>query len=159
MGLINSEQEYFQDRLEEVFRRLTAQISFGVPVDVDTDGNASGQKSSEMRGTWVTLTLTAATGTATCTHNLNIPVTSIVGGADTANLPNVRWLQFGYEYGDRTGTNAAPAAPAGFSITLLKMSDATVTADAIDLLYEVVGFTPSATEPLSVTLYFIPAVR
>lgn len=145
--------------VDEILGWLTAGLSFGVPIDMRNDGTVGGQTVRHMKGSWVSLTLTATTGSVTCTHNLDIPTTSVTGAGGTANLPNVRWLLFGLEYGDRTGTNAAPAAPGAFTVNFLKMVNATVTRDAIDLRYAVSGFVPSATAPLSVTLYFVPAVR
>ena len=149
----------WHSKLEEIRTHLAGQLSLGAPIEMQGTTETTTQRSGNIRGSWVELTLTAATGTATCTHNLNIPITSVTGAGDTANRLNVRWFIVGAEYGDRTGTNAAPVAPGGFSVTLLKMSDATVTADAVDLLYAVNGFIPSATQPLYLSLFFIPAVR
>ena len=149
----------WHSRLEELRLALTGQLSFGAPTEMQGTTETSVQRIGNMRGSWVELTLTAPTGTATCTHNLGIPITSVTGAGDTANRLNVRWFIVGMEFGDRTGTNAAPAAPGGFSVNLVKMSDATVTTNAVDLLYAVNGFIPSATEPLYLSLFFIPAVR
>lgn len=146
--------EEWRYSLEELLRLLSGNLSFGVPLD-ENDRQLAGN----IRGAWVEKTLTAATGSTTFTHNLGIPVSAVTGAGDTANRLNVRWFVVGAEYGDRTGTNVAPSAPGGFSVNLLKMSDGTVTADAVDLRYAVNGFIPSATAPLYLSVYFIPAVR
>lgn len=159
MGLLDSGQTYLEDRFEELYRRLTAQISFGVPINVDSLGNEVGQKVSEVRGSWVELTLTAASGTTTVTHNLNIPITTVTGAGSTANRLNVRWFEVGMEFGDRTGANAQPAAPGGFTVQFMHMGSSAVTPDAVTLQYAVSGFLPSATAPLYVSLFVIPAVR
>lgn len=161
MGLLEGSHSSTNDllaRIEELQRALTAQLSFGTPIEVQGT-TETGQRVGNMRGSWVEATITAPTGTLTCTHNLGIPVTQVTGAGDTANRLNVRWFIVGAEFGDRTGTNAAPAAPGGFSVNLLKMSDGTVTSNAVDLLYSVNGFIPSATQPLYLSLFFIPAVR
>ena len=159
MGLLDGENTS-SPTVEEFLRRLTAQVSFGVPIDVNNAGTEVGQHVSEMRGSWVEISIISATGTVTCTHNLNIPISTVTGAGSTANRLNVRWLKFGYEFGSRTGAVAQPAAPAGaFTIEFLHMLSSAVTADAITLNYSVVGFTPTATTPLFVSLFFIPAVR
>lgn len=146
-------------RLEELYSQLSAQISFGVPVDVDTTATESGQHVSQIRGAWVELSLTATTGTATVTHNLSIPVSTVTGAGSTANRLNVRWFVVGTEFGSRTGAVAQPAAPAAFTIDFMHILSSAVTADAVSLLYSVTGFVPTATTPLFVSLYVIPAVR
>jgi hypothetical protein len=144
--------------LNDLLTLLTWQIGFGAPIDLDPTGAQAGQHISQIRGSWVTVSLTAATGTVTLTHNLNIPPTSVTGGGGTANLPNIRAIPMWKVYGDRTGATAAPAAPGGFEVDFLQMVNGTVTADAIDLLYSVNGFTPDATHPLQVTFFVLPAV-
>lgn len=147
-------------RLEEIYRLLTAQLTFGAPIDVDTTGAEVGQAIGHIRGAWVELSLTAATGTITVTHNLNIPQTALVGATSTANRLNVRWFVVGTEFGSRTGAVAQPAAPVGvFTIDFLHMLSSAVTADAVVLNYSVAGFVPAATTPLWVSLFVVPAVR
>src|SRR5258706_6888158 len=119
MGLLDFEKQQSETdktslRIESLLRNLAVGINFGTPIDVRDDGLVVGQRTGNLAGSWVTLTLTAATGNVAVTHNLDLPAIQQVGGAATANLPNVRWLVFGIEYGDRSGTNAAPAAPAAF---------------------------------------------
>jgi hypothetical protein len=151
-------KDEYANNFEELLRLFSGNLSFGVPIGSD-GASETGPVAGHIRGAWVEKTLTAATGSTTFTHGLNIPVIAVTGAGDTANRLNVRWFLVGAEYGDRTGTNAAPAAPGGFSVNLLKMSDATVTPDEVDLRYAVNGFIPSATNPLYLSLYFIPAVR
>lgn len=147
-------------RLEHIYRLLGAQLSFGVPIDLDSAGTEAGQRTSNIRGAWVELSLTAATGTVTVNHNLNIPPTALTGATSTANRLNVRWFVVGAEFGSRTGAVAQPAAPAGvFTVDFLHMLSSAVTADAITLQYSVSGFVPAATTPLFVSLFVIPAIR
>ena len=152
--------DVFSARLEEISRLLTAQLTLGAPIDVDTTGTEVGQTIGNIRGSWVELSLTAVTGTVTVTHNLNIPVTALVGATSTANRLNVRWIVAGSEFGSRTGAVAQPAAPVGvFTIDFLHMLSSAVTADAVVLNYSVAGFVPAATTPLFVSLFVVPAVR
>ena len=147
-------------QLEELRRELTAYLYFGTPIDVDQAGTEIGQRTGNVRGAWVELSLTAATGTVTVTHNLGIPITTVVGATSTANRLNVRWFVVGLEFGSRTGAVAQPAAPAGaHTFNLLHMLSSAVTTNAVTLQYSTSGFTPTATEPLFVSLFVIPAVR
>lgn len=146
-------------RFEELYRRLSAQVSFGVPVDINSLGTETGQTTANVRGTWVELTLASFSGTVAVTHNLSIPSTPLIGGVSTANRLNVRWFIVGLEYGSRTGAVAQPAAPGGFSLELLHMLSSAVTADSLTLQYSVTGFIPSATTPLYASLFVIPASR
>lgn len=137
--------------------RLNWGIGFGIPIDIDNNGAAAGQHVAEIRGSWVTVSITGTTGTVVLNHNLNIPPTSVTGAGGTANLPNCRWFLVGLEFGDRTGATAPPAAPAAHTVSFLKMSNGTVTADAITLQYAVAGFAPDATHPLTVTFFVVAA--
>lgn len=144
---------------EYVYRLLSTQLSFGVPVDVDTTGTEVGQRVGNMRGAWVELSLTAATGTVTVTHNLDIPITTLTGAGSTANRLNVRWFVVGAEFGSRTGAVAQPAAPAAFTVDFLHMLSSAVTTTSLVLNYSTTGFVPTATTPLFVSLFVVPAVR
>lgn len=147
-------------RFEEVYRNLSAELRFGSPLDVDSTGTEVGQHIGNVRGAWVELTLTAATGTVTVAHNLNIPSSPVVGGTSTANRLNVRWFVVGTEFGSRTGAVAQPAAPVGaHTFNLLHMLSSAVNADDLTLQYSTSGFTPTATTPLFVSLFVIPATR
>lgn len=147
-------------RIEALERLLAAQLSFGVPIDLNSSGAEVGQKLGNIRGAWVEVTLTAAVGTCAVAHNLNIPVSTVVGATSTANRLNVRWFVVGLEFGSRTGAVAQPAAPAAVHGTnFIHMLSSAVTADSFTLQFSANGFVPTATTPLFVSFFVIPATR
>lgn len=146
-------------RLEYLYRLFSTQLSFGVPIDIDPDGTEVGQRVGNIRGAWVELSLTAATGTVTVTHNLDIPITTLTGAGSTANRLNVRWFVVGMEFGSRTGAVAQPAAPGAFTVNFLHMLSSAVTTTSLSLNYSTTGFIPTATTPLFVSLFVVPATR
>ena len=147
--------EHLAREILTVKEELNGRIAFGHPETTATD--TSNGRLLNIEGSWVVMTLTAATGVYTCTHNLNIPTTTI--GANSAKPANVRWLMMGAEYGIKDGTSAAPADPGAFTVQLIRMINGTITADSINIRYSVSGFTPSATEPVTVTLFFTKALN
>ena len=146
-------------RLEYLYRQFSTQLSFGVPIDIDPNGTEVSQRVGNIRGAWVELSLTAATGTVTVTHNLDIPITTLTGAGSTANRLNVRWFVVGMEFGSRTGAVVQPAAPGVFTVNFLHMLSSAVTTTSLSLNYATTGFIPTATTPLFVSLFVVPATR
>lgn len=160
MGLINgtvqgSSPDLLVREIRTIKEEINGRISFGHPDTSLTD--SSNGRLLNIEGSWVILTLTDAAGVKTCTHNLGVPSTTV--GANSAKPANVRWMICGIEYGDKTGASAAPADPGGFAVDLIRMTNGTISADAINIRYSVTGFVPSATEPVTVSLFFVKAVN
>jgi hypothetical protein len=138
---------------------LDGGISFGHPQDPDSDtsttlagagGASAGHNGTleNINGSWVELALDtapAAGAPVTFTHNLNLEV-------PVSGSPNVRWLLFGASH-DGTGT------PASANVFFYFEEGDSVTANSIELTYGVAGLTVADASPLTVTLFFIPAVR
>jgi hypothetical protein len=125
--------------LEGIFR---AGLTFGVPVSISELGVASGQRSGNVRGSWVEKSVTAL-GTNTFTHNLNLPTPT--------GVLNVRWLLFGVRH---NGTGAG----AGDVVCSPIYQGGTVGSDSIDLYVTAAGArTVDGSNPLTLTMFFMPA--
>jgi hypothetical protein len=138
---------------------LDGGISFGHPQDPDSDtsttlagagGASAGHNGTleNINGAWVEVAVDTTPGPGvaiTFTHNLNLDV-------PVSGSPNVRWLLFGASH-DGTGT------PGSANITVYFEEGDTVAADSIQLTVGATGLTVDDTHPLTLTLFFIPAVR
>lgn len=138
--------------LEGVSLQLNQEVDMGVP----DDGSGTPSRGN-IRGQWVKVTVTSGLGGAfTFTHNFNLPLVVVPGRA--YNHPNIFWSCMRVVYGDRTGTNGAPAAGGATAHTSVyfRYGD-TVTANAIDLRVQS-DLTAGATTPIEVALYIHPGV-
>lgn len=152
-------------RIEAALRELVL-LGTIVNREIDTgypDDGTGAQRIANIRGSWVTVAITdqnqfgaGAGAPVTFTHNLNLPVLPVPTQA--YNLPNVTWELRRIVHGDRTGANAAPAAVvnAAHVDVHFRLGDA-VAANSIQLRVHS-GIIPSATEPLTLDLFFSPAV-
>ena len=159
--LVNPEdQKQVARALNEVLRTLDGGVSFGHPQDPasDTSTTLAGGTSTahngvleNINGSWVEIvvdaggTYTALGAAVTCYHNLNLEI-------PVSGSPNVRWFVAGASH-DGTGT------PANANVTVYFQEGDTVAADSIQLRVGATGLTVGDANPLTVTLFFIPAVR
>jgi len=144
---------------EEIQRVVDGDIEFGHPNDPEdiTSTTPAGSTSlahngnvQNIAGSWVEAKYTSANSTFTCYHNLfpdpeyTLPVTG---------EPNVRWLVFGFSHDGNT-IDAASTLSVDF------VEGDTVAANSIQLRLHAAGTrVVDATHPVTVTLFFIPAVR
>lgn len=147
---------HFEGRLASLVRQLNERLK---QVDQELDPGNPGVGTVELvrgnfAGQWVRAVVTAA-GLVTFTHNLGLPVVPVPGRA--YNHPNVTWFTR-FSFGDATGVNAAPAAPAAtlHSSLQFRFGDA-VTANAIELRVHT-DLAIGATAPLNVDIRFFPAI-
>ena len=130
-------------------------ISFGHPQDPASDSSTTlagagthNGTLENLNGSWVEITFNTSVtfgSSITCTHNLNLDI-------PVSTEPNVRWLIFGATH-DGTGDSGTYAIDAYF-----QDGDA-ITANSIDLFFGINDLTVNDASPLTVTLFFIPAVR
>lgn len=139
---------------------LNKEVSAGYPED-----ETGVPVSQNIRGGWARAVLTNANQLANgagapvvFTHNLNLPLVLVTGRA--YNHFNVYPVVVRAIYGDRSGTNAAPAAPAaaaGPTSLLLLLGDA-VTANTVAVrVYS--GLTIGATTPLTLDVFWAPCLK
>lgn len=144
------------NRMDGLVRPLNNRLQqIDTELDIGNPGFGSiPQVKGNLAGDWASAVLTSGS-LATFTHNLNLPVVPVPGQA--YNQCNVTWL-YRVIYGDRTGANAAPAAPAAnvHATLFFRLGDA-VTANSIELRVAT-GLTLSATTPLHIDCRFFPAV-
>ncbi len=154
-----NEPQSIVEQMEKIHQVVDGDIGFGFPNEeaAPTSSTAAGAAPTNHNGyvenivgSWVEATFTAADTAVTCYHNLfpdpeyNLPVTG---------EPNVRWLVFGFSH-DGTGANAASTLSVSFHET------DTVAVNSIELrCYVGGGRTIHADNPVTVTLFFVPAVR
>lgn len=145
--------------------RLASIINGGISIGYPDDGSSSATPLIDnITGAWASASLTNANqlgsgagAPVTFTHNLDLPLVAVAGRA--YNCPNVRWPLVNFTHGDRTGTNAGPAATANQAHNSVHfLVGDTVSANAIALRVHS-GLTPTATDPLLVEIFFTPAVR
>lgn len=143
--------------LGQLQKQANQEIEFGYP-----DDGAGTAAVQNIVGAWSSKLITGGLGGAfTFTHNLGTAaqktlLTVVPGRA--YNYANVRWAIVNFTHGDRTGTQAGPAAAANAahnSVHFL-LGDA-VTLDAIDLRVHS-NLTVNANNPLLVEIFFIPVV-
>lgn len=139
------------EHLGRVQRVLDGEVEFGNPQDptdpqstTRANGVAHNGTVLNVRGSWFEAAVTALNTNVTCTHNLGLPIVS-------ASSPNVRWLVFGWQH-DGTG------AGAGSSVSAVYVGGA-VTTNSIVLRFFAAGRTVDVIHPLTVSLFFVPAVR
>lgn len=131
-----------REETRALLRQLLQRISFGEPTPT---GNGL---LNNMEGSWVVLSVTDVASAYVCSHNLSVPVVS------TFVRPNVRWLVFGMEHSDAVSAGNAYDAP--FNV-YYRIGDP-ITEDAISLrLARVSNRTVDGSNPVTVTLFFIPA--
>lgn len=143
-------------REQRMLRILNGELSPGAPED-----EAGAAYSDNMRGKWARAVLTnvnqlgnGAGSPVTFSHNLNLPLVVVPGRA--YNQRNVIPWVIAWVFGDRTGANAAPAATANPAHNTLhfRLGD-TVAANSIQMRVHS-GLPITATEPLTVDVFFIP---
>lgn len=144
-------------RFRSVVEVVNGNIEFGNPQD-PTDptsttlaGSAAGAHPgtvSNILGSWVELDIDgtpALNAAVVCTHNLGVPL-------DPSLEPNVRWLLFGWRH---NGTGAGTGSPVSVGFT----TGDPITEDAISLRVFAATRTVDVTNPLRLTLFFVPAQR
>jgi hypothetical protein len=109
----------------------------------------------------------------TVTHNFNLPVyTFATPGPSTISLCNVRWIEVGWQRGDKTETSAgsrtttyaAPTVGPTYAIanaqtfSILREVGDPITSNSIDLRFHC-SVEPTDEEPIYVDFLMIPAVR
>lgn len=133
-------------------RILDNEVAFGMP-----DDGTGKRVLQNVKGSWATVDGITAAGVVTFTHRLNVPVLVVAGRA--YNHPNVVPALVRITYGDKTGVNAAPAAPAGgLNTSVFFRYGDSVTVDAIELRVAT-GLALAAATPLNVDIFFIPVVK
>ena len=144
-------------------REINGHLEFGYPDAAITNGQLV-----NMRGSWVTITLATVNDLGTgsnsavaglCTHNLDVQTHTVVGATNTETQLNVRWMVWGWTYGDFTGAvnpQVAATANATHVSCHYRVGDA-ITTNAIDMRFHS-DITPVAATPLKVDLFFIPAL-
>jgi hypothetical protein len=124
-----------QRTLIQLARIVNREIEFGNPADPDA---------ANIRGSWAEGTFTAVDTATTFTHNLEIPTNS--GGT-----PNVRWKKAMIRH-DGVGASPGP-------LSIEFVDGDTVTTTTIQLTLRSAGTrTIDGTHPVTVSLFFIPAV-
>lgn len=125
--------------LEDLFR---AGISFGVPVSRDSLGTAAGARTAHMRGNFVRVAVTSLNTNIAFAHNLNLQAPT--------GVVNVSWLVFGWRH-NNVGAGAGDTVSVGYI-------DGAITSDSISLRVFASGArTIDVTNPLTITLWFMPA--
>lgn len=150
--------------LNEILAKLDGGVTFGHPQDPtsDTSTTLAGGSSTahngvleNVNGSWVEIvvdaggTYTALGSPVTCYHNLNLEVVA-------SGSPNVRWFVCGWSH---DGTDGGSNNLAGATVAVGFKEGDTVAANSIQLRVGATGFTVGDSNPLTVTLFFIPAVR
>ena len=148
--------EQMSQAIGEIQQLLDGGVSFGHPQDPADDtsttlagagGTGAGHNGTlaNINGSWVEQGITTAGAATRFYHNLNLDVFS-------ATSPNVRWFVAGAAH-----SGSGVPATANFSV-YYDHGDA-VAADYIDLRIGASGITVSAEEPLTIVLFFVPALR
>lgn len=141
--------------LTELQRVVDRLIEFGNPNDPKGSDTLAGGGSPtthngelmNIRGSWVELRFEALDTALTANHNLNIPVYN--------SEVNVRWIVMGKRHDDvGAGGSGRESADVRF-IDTDSFDENTIELRA----FAAGGLTVDATNPLRVSLFFIPAVR
>lgn len=154
MSRVPEQGATFRD--QRMIRILNGELSPGVP-----QGDQGQIVTDNLLGNWARAVLTNANqlgagagAPVVFSHNLGVFPAPVPGRA--YNHRNaIPWV-VSWVHGDRTGANAAPAAAAnGAHVSLhFRLGDA-VTANSIALRVHS-GLVPTAAEPLTIDIFFIP---
>ena len=151
--------EQMSQAIGEIQQLLDGGVSFGHPQDPADDtsttlagagGASAGHNGTlaNINGSWVEQSITAL-GQQTFYHNLNLDVFS-------ASNPNVRWFIAGMSH---DGTDGGAGNLTGAAVSVIYKEGGTVAADSIQLHVGGTGITVAAGTPLTLTLFFLPALR
>ncbi len=142
--------------LTRVQKAIDGDIEFGHPNDSQdlTSAVLAGSVAAahpgtlmNIAGSWVEVEVETLDDPVTCFHNLDVPVIA-------ANLPNVRWVVFGYQH---DGT--AVTATAAISCNYESGAPDTIAVNSIQLrFYAAATRTVDGDHPIKATLFFVRAV-
>ena len=160
VGTMFTQMQASIDRLTDVLNRG---ITFGNPHNT-ADLATPEPIRDNVDGQWVTVSITntnqlgaGAGAPVRFTHGLNHPV-NVGGGVANPSLPNVLWLGMRVSHGLKNAPGANPAAVANAIHTSVHFRNGDpVDVNYIDLRVHS-GLTPSATEPIVISLFFTRAV-